>query len=63
MYYMGFTYRDVYKLPIWKRNWFIERLLKEINKNKGDSKNSPKQNRALNDKHRPDAPHRVRRFT
>ena len=63
MYYMGFTYRDVYTLPVWQRNWFLERLMDEIKRSNGDSKNTTKENRALMNKQRPEAPHRVRRFT
>lgn len=60
---MGFTFQDVYKLPIWQRSWFLDRLLAEIKRNNGDSKNTSKENRALQGRHRPEAPHGLRRFT
>ena len=66
MYYIGFTYNDAYTLPIWKRQWFIERLIKEFKQSsdaptKAAHHNSPEERafRGL----RPDAPPRLRRFT
>ena len=32
MYYQGFSYQDAYRLPVWQRIWFIERINKEIEK-------------------------------
>lgn len=68
MYYIGFTYQDAYNLPIWKRNWFLERTMKEFKNSKGEGTptkaahhNAPDQ-RALMGL-RPDAPARLRRFT
>lgn len=68
MYYIGFTYQDAYNLPIWKRQWFIERTVKEFKASSGDKvatkaahANTPDQ-RALMGL-RPDAPARLRRFT
>ena len=34
MYYLGFTYREAYNIPVWQRKWFIERLNKEIERSK-----------------------------
>ena len=68
MYYIGFTYQDAYNLPIWKRQWFLERTMKEFKDsneksphNRAAHSNSPDQ-RALMGL-RPDAPARLRRFT
>lgn len=67
MYYVGFTYQDAYNLPIWKRQWFINRTVKEFKESQGETPtkaahhNSPEQ-RALMGL-RPDAPARLRRFT
>ena len=66
MYYIGFTYKDAYSLPIWKRQWFLERTMKEFKDSKepvtkAAHTNSPDQ-RALQGL-RPDAPARLRRFT
>ena len=33
--YLGFTYQDAYNLPVWKRTWFIKRLVEE-NKQKSE---------------------------
>jgi hypothetical protein len=30
VYHLGFTYNDAYKLPVWERVWFIQRLKKEF---------------------------------
>jgi len=30
MYYSGFTYTEAYFLPVWQRQWFIERVNKEL---------------------------------
>ena len=65
MYYLGFTYEGAYMLPVWKRKWFIERVVKEITKSntsKPDS-NDP-MNAALMGKQRlGNSPARLRRFT
>jgi hypothetical protein len=57
------TYVEAYNLPIWKRNWYLERLGKEIKKSNGQSKAGDPQTRAMQNKMRPDGPHRTRRFT
>ena len=59
---MGMTYTEAYHLPIWKRNWYLERLVKEIKKS-GSSKGSDPTTRGLQNKARPDGPQRTRRFT
>ena len=65
MYYMGFTYTEAYRLPIWQRIWFIQRINKEI-KNSNDSRaahqNDP-QTRSLKNKMRQQVPAKLRRFT
>jgi hypothetical protein len=30
IYHLGFTYQDAYKLPVWQRFWFINRLKEEF---------------------------------
>ena len=70
MYYMGFTYREGYNIPIWQRIWFMKRLNKELKRaqqeGSGDSRaahaNSPDA-RALMNKHRHMVPAKLRRFT
>jgi len=32
MYYMGFSYKEAYSLPIWQRFWFIQRINEEFKK-------------------------------
>ena len=66
MYYMGFTYEEGMKLPIWKRTWFIDRFVKEIEKSQGQSRaahtNDPT-TRTLMGQHRQNPPAKLRRFT
>ena len=64
MYYMGFTYQDAYTLPVWQRQWFLERLISEVDKSgqTKESANDPMYN-TMAGKHRQTAPARLRRFT
>jgi|GEM_PF-1391710 len=71
MYYMGFTYKEAYGIPVWQRNWFIRRINKEFEKAR--DKNQPAQSRAahtntaearsLMGNSRAETPARLRRFT
>ena len=73
MYYMGFTYKECYDLPIWQRSWFLDRLNREIqktnenNNGQGASSRAAHQNdpstRAMQGRHRSQVPARLRRFT
>ncbi len=63
VYYMGMTYGEAYNLPIWKRNWYLERVVTEIKKANGDSKNTSNEHRGLSNKLRPAGPQRTKRFT
>jgi len=75
MYYGGFLYGEVYRLPVAYKRWFIERIVKELNKGsdkegsdnpqpltKALHQNTPEV-RALQGKDRPQTPSRLRRFT
>jgi len=66
MYYMGFTYEEGMRLPVWQRKWFIDRLIKEI-KQSGDSNRAAHTNdpttRAMMGRHRDQVPAKLRRFT
>lgn len=70
MYYMGFTYSEAYRLPIWQRRWFVTRLNKEFEKaaeqnanvSRAAHDNDPA-TRALSGRHRSSPPSRLRRFT
>ena len=71
MYYMGFTYKEAYNIPIWQRRWFLKRCQKEISEtNEGDKQagsraahqNAPDV-RALMNRHREMVPAKLRRFT
>ena len=65
MYYLGFTYADAFNLPVWKRKWFLERVVQEISRTNTskEAANDPMQS-ALMGSHRQDrAPRRLRRFT
>ena len=64
-YYMGMTYSDIRNLPIRYRIWFINRVVKEINKSrvtKGAGDNDAT-SRSLRGNSRVDSPARIRRFT
>ncbi len=66
MYYMGFSYIEVYNIPIWQRIWFIQRLNKELKKANGDSRAAHANSadaRALMGKSRAQVPANLRRFT
>ena len=66
MYYMGFTYREGMELPTWKRKWFIDRLVKEMERSGGKSRaahSNDNQTRALSGMQRGDTPAKLRRFT
>jgi len=39
MYYVGFTWSDVRRLPVSIRKWFIKRFVKEVSRDK--EKNNP----------------------
>jgi len=66
MYYMGFTYDEAYRLPLWQREWFIKRINKEIKASQGQSHapdtNNP-ETRALMGRARAQVPAKLRRFT
>lgn len=69
MYYMGFTYTEAVRLPIWQRQWFLERIQKEMNPDKKDDSmsraahdNDPA-SRAMNGLARDHVPAKLRRFT
>jgi len=79
MYYGGFLYKEAYNLPVPYKRWFIERIVKELNKGsgKGDggddggtgggASRALHQNspdvRAMQNRQRPQSPSRLRRFT
>ena len=74
MYYGGFLYKECYELPVAYKRWFIDRIVKELNKgNSNGSGDNPQpmtkalhQNtpdvRALQNKARSQVPSRLRRF-
>ena len=70
---MGFTYSEAYNIPIWQREWFLERINKEISKtneanggqgaqSRAAHQNDP-QTRAMLGRNRHNVPARLRRFT
>lgn len=70
MYYMGFTYRESYNMPIKYRMWFIRRTGEEINK--AADKNQPPHHaahgqdpdtRMMSGHQRGQVPARLRRMT
>ena len=68
---MGFSYYEVYNIPVWQRTWFIQRINKEFMK--AAEKKAPVQSkaahtntaesRALMGNHRQQVPAKLRRFT
>ena len=67
MYYMGFSYLEVYNIPIWQRTLFIKRINDELKKsgengNRAAHSNSPDA-RAMMGRARSQVPAKLRRFT
>jgi len=67
MYYMGFSYVEVYNIPIWQRTWFIKRINDELKKsgengNRAAHTNHPEA-RAMMGRARSQVPAKLRRFT
>ena len=70
MYYGGFLWRETINMPVSYKRWFIDRVVKEINKG-GEEGNTPSkalhQNspdvRAMQGMARAQVPSRLRRFT
>lgn len=68
MYYMGFTWREVYNIPIWQRVWFLKRLQKEIKESGSNNgtraaHQNDAETRALMGRYRGQVPANLRRFT
>ena len=71
MYYGGFLYDEAYRMPVAYRRWFIDRIIKELNRGKesgGETQSkalhhNPPDVRALQNKARTQVPSRLRRFT
>lgn len=69
MYYGGFLWRDIINLPVAYKKWFIDRIIKELNKGSETNENQTRalhQNtpevRAMQNKARTQSPSRLRRF-
>ena len=70
MYYGGFLYSEIYNLPVAYKKWFVERLVREINKS-GEQGNSQSRAahantpdvRSMQGRARAQVPSRLRRFT
>lgn len=66
MYYMGFSYTEAYSLPVWQRQWFLNRAVEEIKNSNGQSRsmesNDPSA-RQMMGRHRAQVPAKLRRFT
>ena len=67
MYYVGFSFQDAFKLPVWQRVWFIERTVEEIKKSDGESSKAAHNNtpdmRMMKGNARQHVPANLRRFT
>ena len=47
--HLNFSYSDVYMLPVWKRRWFLDKFLSDLEKernqaNRSSAKNIPSRN-------------------
>jgi len=70
LYYCGLTYTEAYNLPVMYKRWFIERVVKEINKSSESGQtqsralqhNTPEL-RMLQGRTRHQTPPKLRRFT
>lgn len=66
MYYMGFSYNEAMSLPIWQRQWFIQRMQDEFEKANNASKaahSNTSDQRAMRGNSRSEVPAKLRRFT
>lgn len=69
-YYGGLTGSEAYNLPVPIKRWWIERIVKELNKG-GDNESSPNRGlhanspdvRQMQNRTRAEVPSRLRRFT
>ncbi len=67
---MGFSYQEAYMLPVAYKRWFIDRVVKELNRSSEQGETQSRalhQNtpdvRAMQGRVRPQTPSRLRRFT
>jgi hypothetical protein len=69
---MGFSYLEAYRLPVWQRQWFVERLQKEFKQaaERNNGEYTPSRAAHENDPTtrammgmRPNSPAKLRRFT
>jgi len=69
MYYCGFTYTEAYKLPVYIRTWFVNRVTQELNRTNengdpvGTPKHLPPEQALLLGRNNPIAPSRNARHT
>lgn len=71
MYYGGFLYQETYNIPVTYKRWFVERIVKELNKTNDKGETPPTralhQNqpdvREMQGNQRAQTPSRLRRFT
>lgn len=70
MYYGGFLYHEVYNLPVPYKKWFVDRVVREINKSGEQGQNQSRAAhmntpdvRSMQGRVRSQVPARLRRFT
>jgi len=70
MYYGGFSYREVFHLPVSYKRWYIQRIVKELNRGEDENVNTSRAlhhndpgTRELMGMQRSQSPSRLRRFT
>ena len=49
--HLNFSYNDIYTLPVWKRHWFLNQFLSDLERernqiNRSSAKNIPSQNKS-----------------
>lgn len=62
---MGFSYNEAMSLPIWQRQWFVDRMSEEIKtseKTRGAHTNTV-EDRTMQGNSRTETPAKLRRFT
>jgi len=42
--HLNFTYSDIYRLPVWKKRWFLQKFADELEQQQNRSTESPAQN-------------------
>ncbi|NBO99489.1 MAG: hypothetical protein EBU90_05080 [Proteobacteria bacterium] len=70
MYYGGFSYKEAYNMPVSHKQWFIQRISRELSRTREEGHtqsralhDNPPDVRALSGHARTETPSRLRRFS